>query len=115
MKNETIVAKNKTNKQPVVFKTDLSPSSINSGSTTTTTTAPGTNAWQFRVQEPATRFCDSNYERFFNLETSINSHPIKYLTEDNLAIYLNYLNVGYGGVKEPTARNLKLYQEFSKL
>lgn len=54
-----------------------------------------------------------DYAKFFDLQ-ELNSHPHKYLSESNLGVYLSFLNVGYGGPKEPSEKSVKLYEEFCR-
>lgn len=55
----------------------------------------------------------NDYAKFFDLQ-ELNSHPHKYLSESNLGVYLSFLNVGYGGAKEPSEKSVKLYEEFCR-
>lgn len=54
-----------------------------------------------------------DYAKFFDLQ-ELNSHPHKYLSESNFGVYLNFLNVGYGGPKEPSEKSVRLYEEFCR-
>ena len=59
------------------------------------------------------QFCGPDYSKFFNLD-DLNSHPFKYLAEKNLSVYLNFLNVGYGGPRQPVEKNIQIYEQFCK-
>lgn len=53
------------------------------------------------------------YQNFLSLEAQqLNADPSKYLSEKDLNIYFNYLNVGFRGAQEPNQRSLKLYDDF---
>lgn len=60
------------------------------------------------------QFGTPHYARFFDLDEQLNTSPFKYLNENNLSVYLNFLNVGYGGAKQPNEPSIKLYKEFCK-
>ena len=77
--------------------------------------SPGhvTNTSVFRPPEWK-QLCAPDYGRFFDLDEQLNVSPFKYLSEPSLNVYLNFLNVGYGGAKQPNERATKLYEEFCR-
>ena len=103
--------------QAMVLKTELSTFSMSSsflGGEPQTTTPVISNTSEFRPPE-LRRFCDasSDYAAFFQLD-HLAANPFRYMTENNLNVNLNFLNVGYGGAKEPSEKSIRLYEQFCK-
>lgn len=71
------------------------------------------NTSMFRPPEWRQFSTTSDYAKFFDLD-ELNSSPFKYLSEANLSVYSNFLDVGFGGAKEPAEKSLRLYEEFCK-
>ncbi|CAF0829465.1 unnamed protein product [Brachionus calyciflorus] len=56
------------------------------------------------------------YRNFF-LDEKFTNDPIKSISDKSMSVYLNHLNVGcYGGaaIKEPSDKNIKIYEAFLK-
>ena len=94
------------------ISSSLDLTNANNNSSSNYKPSPVSNTSTFRPPEWK-RFCTPDYRKFFDLD-ALNSHPFKYLAEQNLSVYLNFLNVGYGGAREPTQKNVLIYEQFCK-